>query len=49
VSLDTVIVIAGGVCVVTFFVIVGVIWWTVRSLEISLQYELNLYEVDDGR
>lgn len=42
-SLDTIIVIAGGVCVATFIVIVGIIWWTIRSLEISLQYELNLY------
>jgi hypothetical protein len=43
VNLDIIFLIVGAVCVVTAIVVVGIIWWAVRSLEISLQYELNLY------
>ncbi len=41
--LDTAFVVVAVVGISGFILLLFILWWAVRSLEVSLQYELNLY------
>jgi hypothetical protein len=47
VSEDTAVVIAGVICIVLTLVVVGIIWWTIKDLEVSEQYEMNFYLIGE--